>query len=571
MGRTLSLETGIRCGNQCGFCYQLSWRAADRLPDPDFETLSARMEWGRSNGFDEVGLSGGEPTIRKDFIPLVRRARELGYSRVAVTTNGRRFQNETFARQALDAGLDAIGWSLHGPDAALHDRLVGRDGAFDQAVRGLANVAALARQLNRRVDQNVFTLVNRLNADRIPEVGRLALRFGIRLLVLQPVIYSKGNLASAARLALPLDELVCAVRTAARAAAEGGWFVKPFNLPPCFLADVAAGIEHQRYPVEIFRYQETVAAGESRTAPGIGFVRLDRCRQCRIVSACPGLHQSLLPADRLFRLHLDTLSVPQTLGSNSPLRYRGRDSSTWTAGLELLEVPWLARFLARLRASSADGAVRIYHAGDSVAGERFLPTLAEAGVAELCLVTRLAEQGSNDLSARVGNTGQVRDLLASPELAGGRIQPWLSVPYARSSETTLVRSLAQLGFPRKVGFELQIPVDFKKPEVFELARFARLGSEWARAGGRRLRLVVPDDARRGTPLFRIPLEATGVSQCAAAHMCTHWHCGPAGTWVASSLPAFLSARPEDDSRLVTVDGLPGEPVDERILSRMRPG
>jgi MoaA/NifB/PqqE/SkfB family radical SAM enzyme len=598
VGRTLSLETGIRCGNQCGFCYQLAWREAGRLPDPDFNSLAGRMEWGREHGFEEIGLSGGEPTIRKDFIDLLRHARKMGYTRVSVTTNGRRFQNESFARQALEAGLDGIGWSLHGPEAALHDRLVGRDGAFEQVLRGLANVSRIAGELQRRVEQNLFTLVNRHNADRLPQIGRLALKHSIRLLVLQPVIYSKGNLASAASLSLPLSDLVAAIRDAARCAAREGWFVKPFNLPPCFLTDVAGGIEHQRYPVEIFRYQDSRAAGESHPAPGIGFVRLDRCAACLVERACPGLHQSLLPPDVLLRLHLDTLALPgnrtgsghldaaasgsgdgnrgaASLGSTAGRRIAADGTSAgaavWTAGLELLDPPSLERFLARLRASARDGTVRVYHGGDSVAGPRFLPTLAAAGVAELCLLARLGEPGSSDLSVRVGNAEQVRSILSSPELAGSPMRPWLAVPYSRTGEEGLVRSLAQLAFPRKVGFELQVPADFKKPEVFELARFGRLGLQWARAGGRHMRVVVPDGARRGTPSFRIPLEAAGVSECAGDFMSTHWHCGPAGLWIASSLPSFLPAKPAGDTGLPPVSGLPGEPIDATILSTMRPG
>lgn len=573
MGKTLSIETGIRCGNRCGFCYQSGWRESDRLPDPGFDALAERMAWGRENGFDAVGLSGGEPTIRKDFLDLVRHARKLGYSRVAVTTNGRRFQNETFARQAVEAGLDGIGWSIHGPEAALHDRLVGRDGAFDQARRGLANVARAARELDRRVDQNLFTLVNRLNAERIPEIGRLALRAGIRLVVMQPVIYSKGNLASAAELALPLDDLVAAIRNAARRAAREGWFVKLFNLPACFVTDVASGIEHQSYPVEIFRYQESRAAGESRPAPGIGFVRLDRCAECLLGGHCPGLHQSLLPSEVLGRMHEETLAVPAASGRSwSPAApISGNASGLWTAGMELLDASAVARFVARLKGAAPEGRVRIYHGGDSVMGDAFLPALERAGVAELCLVVRLGDPGSTDLSIRTGNLERIRELLQAPALSGGRMQPWLAVPYARSEESRLVPTLAGLVRGRSAGLELQVPADFKNPEVFELARFARIGAQWARAGGRRFRIVIPDASRRGTPLFRLPLALTGLSHFAADHMCTHWHCGPGGTWIASSLPSFLSARPTGAMALPPVPGLPGTPVDERILSRMRPG
>ena len=133
MGKTLSIETGIRCNNRCSFCYQKEWRCREAsLPDPSTDELMAKLEWGIGNGYESVGFSGGEPTLRRDFLELVKRARELGYARVSLTTNGRRLSNQAYARELLEAGISGIGWSLHGPSEEVHDLLVGRQGAFKQ-------------------------------------------------------------------------------------------------------------------------------------------------------------------------------------------------------------------------------------------------------------------------------------------------------------------------------------------------------------------------------------------------------------------------------------------------------
>ena len=334
MGKTLSIELGIRCNNRCAFCYQLGWRHQGNLVDPTQEAVVERLRWGRDNGHDEVGFSGGEPTLRADMVDLVRKAVALGYSRVSITTNGRRFSNREFAREILAAGLDSIGWSLHGSNPQMHDGLVGRKGAFNQVVKGMRNVADAARSLNHHVDQNLFVLVNRQNHRALSDICRVGRSHGIKLMILQPVIYSKGNVVRASSLAIGLKQLHRSISKAARDGKKEEWFVKLFNLPPCFFADQLDAFEHQRYPVNIFRYQDRKQAGETLTA-GQGYVRLDRCSQCLLPEFCPGLHQSLISQDRLLELAKETFAPPPRLRRNLVV-WAGIDDARYCLRFSLL-------------------------------------------------------------------------------------------------------------------------------------------------------------------------------------------------------------------------------------------
>ena len=125
--RTLVIETGILCNNRCVFCYQRGYRALPGYPKlVPGEEVRERMRWGLANGFDEVSLTGGEPTVRPDFLELVRYAREIGYRRMAITTNGWRLASPDFFQEACAAGLTSLGVSIHGPTAEIHDA-AGRD------------------------------------------------------------------------------------------------------------------------------------------------------------------------------------------------------------------------------------------------------------------------------------------------------------------------------------------------------------------------------------------------------------------------------------------------------------
>ncbi len=568
MGKTLSIETGIRCSNRCSFCYQLGWRAGEeQLADPSLESLVGKLEWGRKNGYDSVGFSGGEPTVRKDFPDLVRKARELGYGRVALTTNGRRFADREYASRLLDAGVDSIGWSLHGPDAEIHDALVGRDGAFEQATEGMKNVAELAAGLHRRIDQNLFTLVNKKNHHRLTETCRVGRSFGIKLMILQPVIYAKGNLTLAAEHALPLDLVIKAVRKAATVGVGEEWFVKLFNLPPCFFPDDLEGFEHQRYPVDVFRYQERAKAGESRVVPGQGYLRLDRCAECLLDEFCPGLHQSLLPQDEVLKLALESLELPPDC------------REVWVAGTELMQPETLAQFVGAVRRRSGGSRVKVYYGGDGVAGEQFAASVVEGGAAEVSLVFKGLGDEVRDVTTWGGSN--VQGLMTAGEdpllkSAGGCARS-VSIPYLDSTRDQLLTRVRQLAAGSKGDWllEIQFPWDFKPPEIWDLVKLVRMMRGWRGAGGGRVRIVSPDPRRRLKPLLRLPASLLLDQATASAHYARHLFSGPLAGWICLSIPPFAHethrGEKPDPAAIPVLSGYSGAPITPERFEKMRPG
>jgi uncharacterized Fe-S cluster-containing radical SAM superfamily protein len=562
MGKTLSIETGIRCSNRCSFCYQLGWRTGgNQLPDPTFAALLGKLEWGRENGYDQLGFSGGEPTIRKDFLELVRLAREMGYVRVGLTTNGRRFANKEFAQEALQAGIDSIGWSLHGADSLTHDKLVGREGAFEQLRQGIANIEALCRGTDRHVDQNLFILVNQQNHLQLSDICRLGRGHGIKLMILQPVIYSKGNLAMAAEHSLPLPELLAAIRQAAQDGIAAEWFVKLFNLPPCFFTEELQALEHQRYPVDVFRYQEKRRAGESKVAAGQGYLRLDRCGACLLEDFCPGLHQSLMSQADLSDIIGQTAQVP------------AGESELWLAGLELLEPDTLLAHMRALTTRFPSRPLRVYYGGDGVAGGNFAEALVEAKVGRISLVYSGLEQSATELSARSGgNASRLLSFLQMlPQGGADGLRLSLAVPYIDSvshDEWDRVMRFAAAGCHR---LEIQVPWDFKNPEVFEYRKFRRLGRRWISAGGQDWEVALPSAHQRGTLVFRLMMALQGCVSRADLHYVPHFFSGPRAGWVAGSVPSFARRRDSGDGSDPVLRGLPGEPIDESMLEQMRPG
>jgi cyclic pyranopterin phosphate synthase len=102
-----------RCNLRCSYCMPaegLEW-----LPHPevlsDDEVVRLITIGVRRLGIREIRYTGGEPLIRRGFVDIVRRTRELGDDlQLSVTTNG--LGLERTATALADAGLDRVNLSL---------------------------------------------------------------------------------------------------------------------------------------------------------------------------------------------------------------------------------------------------------------------------------------------------------------------------------------------------------------------------------------------------------------------------------------------------------------------------
>jgi MoaA/NifB/PqqE/SkfB family radical SAM enzyme len=160
------------CNDHCVFC--LDALAHDGTVRDSGEVRRQILD-GRRKGATRLILSGGEPTIHPNFADFIRLGALAGYRKIQTVTNGRLFAYPGFLRRCIDAGLGEITFSLHGPNARIHDALVGTPGAFEEEMAGLT--AALA---DGRPIVNVDIVVNRANVKHLAEMLRMLTGMGVR-------------------------------------------------------------------------------------------------------------------------------------------------------------------------------------------------------------------------------------------------------------------------------------------------------------------------------------------------------------------------------------------------------
>src|SRR5439155_5613079 len=162
----------FECNNRCTFCLDSDTHNGEMRARDD---VKAQILDGRKKGATRLILSGGEPTIHPNYVDFIKLGRLAGYEKIQTVTNGRLFGYGFFLRKALDAGLSEITFSLHGPNAKIHDALVGVPGAFEQETQGLKNAIADGRPV-----VNVDIVINKGNVKHLAEMLDLFISWGVR-------------------------------------------------------------------------------------------------------------------------------------------------------------------------------------------------------------------------------------------------------------------------------------------------------------------------------------------------------------------------------------------------------
>lgn len=159
----LLTELTYRCPLHCPYCSNPMAAAND--------TELTTGEWQRvfheaaELGVLQVGLSGGEPLVRRDLAEIVRGAREAKlYTNLVTSGIG---LDETRACALRDAGLDSVQLSFQSDDVDLADEIAGA-----RAHQGKLNAAAAVRAAGISLSLNF--VVHRRNIDRLPQIIALA-------------------------------------------------------------------------------------------------------------------------------------------------------------------------------------------------------------------------------------------------------------------------------------------------------------------------------------------------------------------------------------------------------------
>lgn len=313
-GERLHVSIGAVCNNNCVFCMEED-REARFVNNSAMTRERVRFMLEGHRGAEEVCFTSGEPTTRPELPDFITWAKELGYARISMMTNGRRLSHLPYAAALAKAGLNRVYISIHGHEKKLHEGLTRTPDCFEQTVGGLDAVAKLKRF---GVELHTSTVLTDRNLPFLLPIYRFLRGHGVDQVVFN-VMQANGRANTYFEQIFPRYTVIAEAFRGFLAALEGTGEARP----AAFLVDIplctTEGIpDYNRGYVERYIHYDlaeeaarvgfahrAAEAGEAEKRRGLALVSREdldlaerekrgECASCRYNTSCEGVWKNYL-------------------------------------------------------------------------------------------------------------------------------------------------------------------------------------------------------------------------------------------------------------------------------------
>ena len=170
--------TGIlvwdKCNNNCLMCSAYLGMLSNNEFNSQriFERLNEIVK--KKGELENIGLTGGEPTLNKDLFEIIKYAREkFPETEITLLSNGRLFAYEDYTKKLANLKINKIKVAipLHGHTAEIHDYITQTNSSFFQTLRGVKNL------LKYNFPVEIRVVINKANFKYLPQISNLISKF----------------------------------------------------------------------------------------------------------------------------------------------------------------------------------------------------------------------------------------------------------------------------------------------------------------------------------------------------------------------------------------------------------
>jgi len=162
--RKIFLVTDYACNNACISCAKKTGEKGYL----SFEEIVKKIDCAKPTKEDHIEISGGEPTLRIDFLDICRYIKANYEAKLIILSNGRKFKDMGFAKCLKEVGVDRVMTTFYSPYKKVHDEVTMKRGSFSEAVEGLKNLERIG------VPISVKTIILHQNYRQLPTFVRFA-------------------------------------------------------------------------------------------------------------------------------------------------------------------------------------------------------------------------------------------------------------------------------------------------------------------------------------------------------------------------------------------------------------
>ena len=277
--KRVDIKTGFLCNNNCRFCVQADNKCKGNR---SFEEIKQNLIECRKR-CDEVVLTGGEVTIRKDFFDIVKLAKTLGYKEIQIQTNGRMFANLEFCKKTIKAGATQFSPALHGYCEKQHDYLTQSKGSFNQTVKGIINL----KKLNQMVVTN--TVIVKPNYRDCEKIAKLFVKLKVNQFQFA-FVHAMGNALKNFDNIMPNITLASTeIKKGLDIGIKANITCMAEALTPCLMNGYEKYLSENYIPQTEIRGKDFQNTNDfTRQRKESGKKKFEQCKECKFNNTCEG-------------------------------------------------------------------------------------------------------------------------------------------------------------------------------------------------------------------------------------------------------------------------------------------
>jgi MoaA/NifB/PqqE/SkfB family radical SAM enzyme len=261
-------------------------------PTATTEQIIKDMIRGRNENYERIEFSGGEPTVRKDLLFLIRYAKKLGYRTIGINTNGILLSNKSFCDELVKEGVNSISFSLHAHNKSVYGSITRNPSAFAETVNGIKNALQY-----KDISIQVTTVMLKTNYLYIDKIGKLLFSMGVHfwnITDLLPDGFAQQKYKSLCVRRTDVSRAIIKLKPLLDNSAVITFYAfSPCLIPSDILKKQGIGwvTAQQKIDVEdTIRYLDNPSSNYTgKKYTQLRLKRIDICNKCKFTKECPGI------------------------------------------------------------------------------------------------------------------------------------------------------------------------------------------------------------------------------------------------------------------------------------------
>jgi MoaA/NifB/PqqE/SkfB family radical SAM enzyme len=285
--KTADIKLGYGCNDKCVHCVVEKLRdiaIKNKHLDLKTDEYLKEIDIVISQGIKRVVVTGGEPTIRKDFPLIIDYINKAGIE-IFLQTNGR-FLSKQELVDKVKGKIDTYIIALHGPNAPIHDIVTQSQNSFDQTVQGIKNIVASGGQVCGK------SVISKLNYKTLLKTCKLYRKLGVKeIYIAYP--HSSGETDYILNVAPTYTQIKPFIEECVDWAIENNINLKLESILPCNLdkeyplkyyydfTEIMAQKQFKMVDAEVDSWEEFTKRDKKKD--------LSKCQKCLFNSVCNGI------------------------------------------------------------------------------------------------------------------------------------------------------------------------------------------------------------------------------------------------------------------------------------------